>query len=206
MCLNRASALCFFLMIRRPPRSTLFPYTTLFRSVLGAALGPIVGGLLLQHFWWGSVFLLNILLTAVYTSTIHLPATAPAQAAGGIDQARAAAGNLPAGQARTLLDAAARAFDNGYTLHHRHRPGRRQRLRLPLPQAAARHPRRTGPPPRTGPARRVAAAARPAPEDERPGSRRRTDQPTTASQSRRPANRQRFLRHHPPAPPSACAG
>src|SRR4029434_11026228 len=23
--------LCFFLMIRRPPRSTLFPYTTLFR-------------------------------------------------------------------------------------------------------------------------------------------------------------------------------
>src|SRR2546430_3237791 len=26
----------FFLMIRRPPRSTLFPYTTLFRSVLRA--------------------------------------------------------------------------------------------------------------------------------------------------------------------------
>src|SRR5947207_5811388 len=25
---------CFFLMIQRPPRSTLFPYTTLFRSVL----------------------------------------------------------------------------------------------------------------------------------------------------------------------------
>src|SRR3712207_8525881 len=25
--------MCFFLMIRRPPRSTLFPYTTLFRSV-----------------------------------------------------------------------------------------------------------------------------------------------------------------------------
>src|SRR5690349_22744499 len=26
--------MCFFLMIRRPPRSTLFPYTTLFRSLL----------------------------------------------------------------------------------------------------------------------------------------------------------------------------
>src|SRR4029434_11359642 len=26
------ACLCFFLMIRRPPRSTLFPYTTLFRS------------------------------------------------------------------------------------------------------------------------------------------------------------------------------
>src|SRR4029077_21298449 len=25
-------SMCFFLMIRRPPRSTLFPYTTLFRS------------------------------------------------------------------------------------------------------------------------------------------------------------------------------
>src|SRR2546427_3430351 len=30
--------LFFFLMIRRPPRSTLFPYTTLFRSVLTCAL------------------------------------------------------------------------------------------------------------------------------------------------------------------------
>src|SRR5438309_8323557 len=27
--------LFFFLMIRRPPRSTLFPYTTLFRSAIG---------------------------------------------------------------------------------------------------------------------------------------------------------------------------
>src|SRR4051812_50165345 len=29
----------FFLMIRRPPRSTLFPYTTLFRSAIGARRG-----------------------------------------------------------------------------------------------------------------------------------------------------------------------
>jgi len=27
---------------------------------LGAAIGPIVGGLLLAHFWWGSVFLINV--------------------------------------------------------------------------------------------------------------------------------------------------
>src|SRR2546427_5500837 len=32
------SFLFFFLMIRRPPRSTLFPYTTLFRSRLGVEL------------------------------------------------------------------------------------------------------------------------------------------------------------------------
>src|SRR5260221_12803194 len=31
------SSVFFFLMIRRPPRSTLFPYTTLFRSVVVAA-------------------------------------------------------------------------------------------------------------------------------------------------------------------------
>src|SRR5256885_7203277 len=30
-----SSLFFFFLMIRRPPRSTLFPYTTLFRSVIG---------------------------------------------------------------------------------------------------------------------------------------------------------------------------
>src|ERR1039457_6898353 len=30
--LVRQQDVCFFLMIRRPPRSTLFPYTTLFRS------------------------------------------------------------------------------------------------------------------------------------------------------------------------------
>ena len=28
----------------------------------GAALGPIVGGLLLEHFWWGSIFLLAVTL------------------------------------------------------------------------------------------------------------------------------------------------
>src|SRR5689334_24356368 len=32
--------LFFFLMIRRPPRSTLFPYTTLFRSCFGPQLRP----------------------------------------------------------------------------------------------------------------------------------------------------------------------
>jgi DHA2 family multidrug resistance protein-like MFS transporter len=26
----------------------------------GAAIGPLVGGVLLEHFWWGSVFLLNV--------------------------------------------------------------------------------------------------------------------------------------------------
>src|SRR5436190_13329783 len=33
----------FFLMIRRPPRSTLFPYTTLFRSQHGGDLAGLEG-------------------------------------------------------------------------------------------------------------------------------------------------------------------
>src|ERR1039457_7713024 len=33
-------AIIFFLMIRRPPRSTLFPYTTLFRSPKKPIEGP----------------------------------------------------------------------------------------------------------------------------------------------------------------------
>src|SRR3712207_8129841 len=42
----------FFLMIRRPPRSTLFPYTTLFRSVvvvLGRDLVWLVGEVQRRH-------------------------------------------------------------------------------------------------------------------------------------------------------------
>lgn len=34
----------------------------------GAALGPVIGGVLLEHFWWGSVFLINlpvVLLTLI---------------------------------------------------------------------------------------------------------------------------------------------
>jgi len=32
---------------------------------IGLPLGPIVGGLLLDHFWWGSVFLINVPVVAV---------------------------------------------------------------------------------------------------------------------------------------------
>src|SRR5260221_11567983 len=34
----------FFLMIRRPPRSTLFPYTTLFRSEVAGVAAELGGG------------------------------------------------------------------------------------------------------------------------------------------------------------------
>ncbi|MFD9393681.1 DHA2 family efflux MFS transporter permease subunit [Streptomyces sp. NPDC060000] len=34
-------------------------------STLGLPLGPIIGGWLLNHFWWGSVFLINIPMAAI---------------------------------------------------------------------------------------------------------------------------------------------
>src|SRR2546422_9360807 len=50
----------FFLMIRRPPRSTLFPYTTLFRSRIAserASIGQVFHKLGLAPDWGGSFFL-----------------------------------------------------------------------------------------------------------------------------------------------------
>ncbi|MFD5784198.1 MFS transporter [Streptomyces sp. NPDC126933] len=34
-------------------------------AAVGAAVGPVLGGFLVEHFWWGSVFLINIPLLAV---------------------------------------------------------------------------------------------------------------------------------------------
>jgi EmrB/QacA subfamily drug resistance transporter len=39
---------------------------------IGIAIGPIVGGLLLAHFWWGSVFLINVPFTAASVAAIAL--------------------------------------------------------------------------------------------------------------------------------------
>lgn len=48
-------------------------WATMFSA--GIALGPIVGGALLEHFWWGSVFLLGVpvMLLLLVTAPILLP-------------------------------------------------------------------------------------------------------------------------------------
>jgi EmrB/QacA subfamily drug resistance transporter len=38
-------------------------------SGLGIAIGPVTGGWLLEHFWWGSVFLINLPIVAVALAT-----------------------------------------------------------------------------------------------------------------------------------------
>src|SRR5256885_6307236 len=42
-------------MIRRPPRSTLFPYTTLFRSPAGRQAGPAAPGSCGYGLWFAAV-------------------------------------------------------------------------------------------------------------------------------------------------------
>lgn len=39
-------------------------------AIVGAAVGPIIGGMLLAHFWWGSVFLINVpVVVAAFIAT-----------------------------------------------------------------------------------------------------------------------------------------
>jgi EmrB/QacA subfamily drug resistance transporter len=53
---------------------------------LGIATGPVLGGLLLNHFWWGSVFLINVPVTAAgaIAAAILVPESRNRDA-GGID-------------------------------------------------------------------------------------------------------------------------
>src|SRR2546422_3375648 len=62
-----SSSIClfsfFFLMIRRPPRSTLFPYTTLFRSLLspnGFEKYRVNGGIVIQWRTIGTVDFVDV--------------------------------------------------------------------------------------------------------------------------------------------------
>lgn len=52
----------------------------------GAAVGPLIGGFLLEHFWWGSVFLINVPVIAVAViSTLLLVPAYPGQTGQRID-------------------------------------------------------------------------------------------------------------------------
>src|SRR2546426_6274319 len=72
----------FFLMIRRPPRSTLFPYTTLFRSPElrqhDGGLAPVLGGVvhLVDHLLperVGPALALHVRRSEEHTSELQSP-------------------------------------------------------------------------------------------------------------------------------------
>jgi len=52
-------------------------------SVIGMALGPILGGVLLEAFWWGAVFLVNVpvVILAIIGTLVFAPVVAPNRAA-----------------------------------------------------------------------------------------------------------------------------
>src|SRR3712207_8476443 len=60
-------------MIRRPPRSTLFPYTTLFRSGLGAS-HPLIDNLYRAHYSsLGPYHLPQLLSAPAYSAVSYSP-------------------------------------------------------------------------------------------------------------------------------------
>ena len=47
-------------MFQQPGQRTVAVGVWISSYSVGAAIGPLVGGALLEHFWWGSVFLINV--------------------------------------------------------------------------------------------------------------------------------------------------
>src|SRR2546427_3832050 len=92
-------------MIRRPPRSTLFPYTTLFRS----ALWRRPAWSLLPGAFKGSVFLLSLIVCASLMPVEKLPA-ASWQTALGLGFVSAVFDNIPL----TALALKQGGYDWGY--------------------------------------------------------------------------------------------
>ncbi len=46
---------------------------------VGVAAGPVLGGLLIDHFWWGSVFLINLPIVALALLGVAARRAEPAQ-------------------------------------------------------------------------------------------------------------------------------
>jgi EmrB/QacA subfamily drug resistance transporter len=80
---------------------------------IGIVIGPTLGGLLLSHFWWGSVFLINIPLVAVAVAGVLAIVPETAEPSGNrIDLAGIL---LVAGALVAIVDAIIEAPDRGWT-------------------------------------------------------------------------------------------
>ncbi|MGH3068688.1 MAG: MFS transporter [Streptosporangiaceae bacterium] len=80
---------------------------------VGIVIGPTLGGLLLSHFWWGSVFLINIPLVAAALAGVVL--TVPETAEPGNHRLDFAGTLMIAGALFLLVDAIIEAPTRGWT-------------------------------------------------------------------------------------------
>jgi EmrB/QacA subfamily drug resistance transporter len=80
---------------------------------VGIVIGPTLGGLLLPHFWWGSVFLINVPLVAVALVGVML--TVPETAEPGGHRLDLLGTVLVGGALFVIVDAIIEAPDRGWT-------------------------------------------------------------------------------------------
>ncbi len=82
-------------------------------SGVGIVIGPVAGGLLLTHFWWGSVFLINVPLVVLAITGVLL--VVPETAETGRYRLDAAGTLLVAGSLIAIVDAIIEAPTRGWT-------------------------------------------------------------------------------------------
>jgi len=80
---------------------------------IGIVIGPTLGGLLLSHFWWGSVFLINVPLVAVALAGVLM--TVPETAEPGGHRLDLPGTALVAGALFAIVDAIIEAPGRGWT-------------------------------------------------------------------------------------------
>ena len=80
---------------------------------VGIVIGPTLGGLLLSHFWWGSIFLINVPLVAVALAGVLL--TVPETAEPGGHRLDLLGTALVGGALFAIVDAIIEAPDRGWT-------------------------------------------------------------------------------------------
>ena len=80
---------------------------------VGIVIGPTLGGLLLSHFWWGSVFLINVPLVALALTGVLM--TVPETAEPGRHRLDILGTALVGGALFAIVDAIIEAPDRGWT-------------------------------------------------------------------------------------------